>query len=128
MYPALSYRGFLLRPRRNPGESRDADAHIWFTDRGFPDLPAPWATDLEWESDSVIVIARRPGADFLRFEISAGETLQLASLQARNYDGLGIVATPEVPDSTGTSGSSSCPPRRIGYWTANGFRNAVAAR
>jgi phage tail-like protein len=105
-----------------------ADAHIWIADKGFPDLAAAWATDLEWESDSVIVIARRPGADFLRYEISSGATVQLPSLRARAYDGLGIVATPEMTDGTASSGSSNCPPHRIGYWTANGFRNAVAAR
>ena len=105
-----------------------ADAHIWFIDKGFPDLAAPWATDLEWESDSVIVIARRPGADFLRYEISTGETVQLSSLRARGYDGLGIVATPELTDSAKASGTSGCAAHRIGYWTANGFRSAVGAR
>jgi len=105
-----------------------ADAHIWFIDKGFPDLAAPWATDLAWESDSVIVIARRPGADFLRCEISTGETVQLSSLRARGYDGLGIVATSELADSAKASGTSGCAAHRIGYWTANGFRSAVGAR
>lgn len=105
-----------------------ADAHIWFIDKGFPDLAAPWATDLEWESDLVIVVARRPDADFLRYEISLGETVQLSSLRARGYDGLGVVATPELADSANASGSSGCSTHRIGYWTANGFRSAVGAR
>jgi len=105
-----------------------ADAHIWFVDKGFPDLPAAWATDIEWESDSVLVIARRPGADLLRFEIGAGKTAQLPSLRARGYDGMGIVATPELVDSGTASGTSNCAAHRIGYWTANGFRSAVAAR
>lgn len=103
------------------------DAHVWFVDKGYPDFAAPWATDLEWESDSVIVVARRPGADFLRYEMAVGEMVQLASLRARAYDGLGIVATPELADSTAASSSSSAA-HRIGYWTANGFRYAVAAR
>jgi phage tail-like protein len=103
-----------------------ADAHLWFIDKSLPDLAVSWATDIEWESDSVIVIARRPGADFLRFEVSAGELAQLASLRARGYDGLGIVATPELADTS--PAASGCPAHRIGYWTANGFRNAVAAR
>jgi phage tail-like protein len=105
-----------------------ADAHIWFVDKGFPDLAAPWTTDIEWESDQVIVIARRPGADFLRYEISTGETVQLSSLRARGYDGLGIVATPELADSAKASGTSGCAAHRIGYWTANGVRSAIAAR
>jgi phage tail-like protein len=104
------------------------DAHVWFTDKGFPDLAAAWATDAEWESDSVIVIARRPGADFLRYEVSSGEIVQLPSLRGRGYDGLGIVATPELLAAAGSPGTSSCPAHRIGYWTANGFRSAVLAR
>ena len=107
-----------------------ADAHIWFIDKGFPDLAAPWATDLEWESDSVIVIARRPGADFLRYEISTGETVQLSSLRARGYDGLGIVATPELTDSAKASGTSGCAAHRsaTGRPTASAAQSARAWR
>jgi phage tail-like protein len=104
-----------------------AAGHIWFTDKSLPDMAAAWATDIEWESDSVIVIARRPGADFLRLEVSARDTVQLASLRARGYDGLGIIVTPELSD-TAPASPSECPAHRIGYWTAHGFRNAVAAR
>ena len=104
------------------------NAHVWFDDRHYPDFAAAWATDLEWESDSVIVIARRPGADFLRYEMGAGEMTQLQSLRARAYDGLGIVATPELEPSLSSLTASKCPSHRIGYWTAHGFRNAVLAR
>jgi phage tail-like protein len=96
-----------------------AGARVWFTDAGYKSFPAALATDLEWESDSVLVVARQPGADFLRFEIAPGEMDELPSLRARGYDGLGIVAIPPF------SGSSA---RRIGYWTAKGFRTAVLAR
>jgi phage tail-like protein len=96
-------------------------AHVWFADKGFPDFSVALATDLEWESESVLVVARQPGADFLRYEIAAGEMDQLPSLRARSYDGLGIVAVPLG------SGSASAL-RRIGYWTKNGFRIAVLAR
>jgi phage tail-like protein len=94
-------------------------AQVWFTDAGYKSFPAASATDLEWESDSVLVVARQPGADFLRYEIAAGKMDELPSLRARGYDGLGIVTVPPA------SGSSS---RRIGYWTAKGFRTAVLAR
>ena len=94
-------------------------AEVWFTDAGYKNFPVALATDLEWESDSVLVVARQPGADFLRYEVAAGEMDELPSLRARGYDGLGIVA---VPPANGLSS------RRIGYWTANGFRTAVLAR
>jgi phage tail-like protein len=109
-------------------KSGSGDAHVWFDEKAVPDIAAPFATDIEWESDSIIVIARRPGADFLRYEVSPGESAQLPSLRARGYDGMGIVATPEVVKSTTGDGGCDCPSHRIGYWTVNGFRNAVAAR
>jgi phage tail-like protein len=95
-------------------------ARVWFTEKGFDSVGAPFATDVEWQSDLVLVVARRPGADFFRYEIKRGEVVELPSLRARGYDGMGIVATPECLDlSQGW---------RIGYWTAGGFRHAVAAR
>jgi phage tail-like protein len=98
-----------------------AGAHVWFTGQGFADFAVQNATDLEWESDSVLVVARQPGADFLRRQLAAGkEDVELPSLRARGYDGLGIVALP--PDDGAASS------RRIGYWTVNGFRVAVLAR
>lgn len=100
-------------------------AHVWFTEPGYTDFAAPAATDIEWESDKVIVVARRPGADFLRYETAPSGMVQLGSLRARGYDGAGIVATPEPAVASSPVGASI---RRIGYWTANGFRNAVAAR
>jgi phage tail-like protein len=105
-----------------------ADARVWFVDKGYPDFAAAWATDVEWESDSVIVVARRPGADFLRYEIGAARMALLQSLRARGYDGSGIVATPETLESPAQSSSATCPAHRIGYWTSAGFRNAVAVR
>jgi phage tail-like protein len=105
-----------------------AGARVFFTDAGYASLPAPWATDVEWESDGVLVIARRPGADFLRYQVQSGRPVaQLPSLRAREYDGLGIVATPDMIDLPTTSGTRLLG-RRIGYWTPHGFRNAVPAR
>jgi phage tail-like protein len=102
-------------------------AHVWFTTKGYTDFAVSSATDVEWESEAVIVVARQPGADFLRYEIAPDERAQLASLRARGYDGLGIVATPELIDSSSASHSVSTA-HRIGYWTASGFRTAVPAR
>ena len=98
-------------------------ARVWFADPSIPSFAQPKATDLEWESESGLVVARQAGADFLRYAVGTGEQVQRSSLRARGYDGLGIVAV--SPDSRADAAS---PVRRIGYWTANGFRIAVAAR
>jgi len=96
-------------------------------------FPEPFATDVEWESDRVLVAARRPGADFtrVRFDGTARETL--GPLRARGYDGLGIVRTPDrLPDTPGHTchcgGACGCGSFRIGYWTSRAFRLAVPAR
>jgi len=73
----------------------------------------PRATDLEWESDEVLAVARFPGEPFPRFRLTPGAVERLQPLVARGYDGLGIVRTPEG---------------RIGYGSAKGFRTAAAAR
>ena len=98
-----------------------AAAHVWFVDARYPDFDAPHASDLEWESDTVLVVARQPGADFLRLRVEAGLSDLLPPLRARGYDGLGIVVLPSL-------GSAANAARRIGYWTALGPRAAVAAR
>jgi phage tail-like protein len=71
------------------------------------------ATDVAFDGAGNLVVARGPGADFLRFRIAAAALDALPPLKARGYDGLGIVRTPDG---------------RIGFWTARGPRNAVAAR
>jgi phage tail-like protein len=96
-----------------------AAAHVWFIAAGFPDFDATGATDIEWESDMVLVVARQPGADFIRLRVGSGLADLLPPLRARGYDGLGVVALPAV------AGASA---RRIGYWTALGPRTAVPAR
>lgn len=101
-----------------------ADARVWFANGHGAALPIPDATDLEWESDSVIVVARRPGADFFRYQLAAKQPpVRLSSLRGRDYDGLGIVALPV--DCCSATASAE---RRIGYWTALGFRTAMPAR
>ena len=101
-------------------QAGSAAAHVWFADETFPHFSITSATDIEWESESVLVIARQPGADFLRRQIASGaQDVELPSLRARGYDGMGIVALPSA------AGGGA---RRIGYWTANGLRTAVLAR
>jgi phage tail-like protein len=66
-------------------------------------------TDIEFGPEGELVVARGPGEDFRRWR----DSIEDAPLKGRDYDGLGIVRTPDG---------------RIGFWTARGFRHAVVAR
>ena len=99
-----------------------ADARVLKYPDGSEVIKVPFATDIEFQtpipvtvtaSCTVLVVARRPNEDFLRFCIDKTDTSELPPLKARGYDGLGIVNTPDG---------------RIGFWTNAGFRHAVAAR
>jgi phage tail-like protein len=80
---------------------------------GRPPIDVAWATDIELLPGPVLVAARLPGQDFLRLRLG-GESIEgMPPLKARDYDGLGIVRTPDD---------------RIGFFTAHGFRHAVPAR
>jgi phage tail-like protein len=115
-----------------------ADAETWVlgADRKVRDrIPEPYSTDVDWESDSVIVIARQPGADFRRYRLSTTARESLGPLRARGYDGLGIVRTPDriaeqSEHECSCNGDCSCGGTgyRIGYWTTNGLRLSVPAR
>lgn len=80
-------------------------------------FPVAWASDLDFDGEGALVVARRPGEDFLRFALTVasggGSREELPALKARGYDGAGITATPDG---------------RILFWTALGFRHAVPAR
>ena len=85
-------------------------------------LQVAFATDLEFatptpdevdDQAAIVVIARRLRENFLRFRVSPQSWVELTPLMGRNYDGLGIVRTPD---------------NRIGFWTPQGFRHAVPAR
>jgi phage tail-like protein len=72
------------------------------------------ATDLDFDGDGMLVIARRPGQDFLRWHLLDDGTIEsLRPLRARNYDGAGIARAPDG---------------RILFWTARGPRYAAQAR
>jgi phage tail-like protein len=76
--------------------------------------PFSWASGIALDGDGNVVIAGPPGDDF-RSVTPGGVSVSAENppLEARNYDGRGIVRTPDG---------------RIGYWTSRGFRLAVAAR
>jgi phage tail-like protein len=103
---AVSAKGelFVLDQARTPGAKILA--------AGRPALAVPRATDLDFQSGDALVVARFPGDDFRRFRISAAVD-EIAPLQARGYDGLGIARAPDD---------------RILFWTSRGFRHAVPAR
>jgi phage tail-like protein len=75
--------------------------------------PFPWASGIALDGDDNVVIAGPPGDDFRSFAFDADVSSENPPLDARNYDGRGIVRTPNG---------------RIGYWTDRGLRLAVAAR
>jgi phage tail-like protein len=88
-------------------------------------IEVKFATDIEFQTGgagpahacegagAVLVVARRPGEDFLRFCVGDSKPSVLPPLKARGYDGLGIALTPDG---------------RIIFWTSAGPRHAVAAR
>lgn len=109
---------FLLDQAGSP------DARIISCDDPAQSFPVAFATDLEFQSGEfdacppggesfVLVVARRPGEDFLRFCVGPTSIDEMPRLRARDYDGRGIVLAPDG---------------RIGFWTARGFRHAVGAR
>jgi phage tail-like protein len=115
-----------------------AAAHVWvLSSSGEPreDFDEAFAGDVEWESNNVLVIARHPGADFIRLRVGEPAREVVGPLRARGYDGLGIVRTPErLAEPSGPActcgGSCGCDGGgfRIGYWTTRGLRLAVPAR
>ena len=115
-----------------------AKARIWVLAAGGKARDAidePFASDVEWESNTVLVMARQAGADFIRWRVEASATEEIAPLLARGYDGLGIVRTPDRASTPGTNscacgGACGCDGQsyRIGYWSDRGFRLAVPAR
>jgi len=105
-----------------------AQARVVKFDKPGEALAVKFATDIEFQTgdpllaqsctgaDQVLVMARRPDEDFLRFCVGASspnEWSELPPLKARNYDGLGIALAPDG---------------RIAFWTKHGLRHAVAAR
>ena len=116
----------------------NANAEIWLLDSSAKlreHFTEPFASDVAWESNAVLVIARQPGADFIRIRVGQPARELIGPLRARGYDGLGIVRTPEkLPGANGTDchcgGACGCDGDsfRIGYWTARGFRLAIPAR
>lgn len=106
-------------PLSRPGEPID-DGIAGASDIEFQPRVAVSAAALDTEAalssatkDAILVVARRPKEDFLRFRLSETEVAEIQPLKGRDYNGSGIVRTPDG---------------RIGFWTMRGFRHAVTAR
>jgi phage tail-like protein len=103
------------------GAAGSDQARVRFLGSEGPELPCPGATDLDFESDDVIVIAFGTDDPLRRVNVADGDDQR--PLRAKGYDGRGIVATPEAVTIDGA------PARRIGFFTAAGaFRPALPAR
>lgn len=103
----------LSQPRNVPEVEFATDIEFQFREVVPPATAAENAPSPSVETEGVLVVARLPKEDFLRFRVSAEEVAEIAPLKGRDYDGCGIVRTPD---------------NRIGFWTSQGFRHAVTAR
>jgi phage tail-like protein len=111
--------GAPIRVALSPGGAvyllyRDgADCWIVALDGSLPAHHVDDALDVEVESEGLVVVARAPGDTFVRLTVEDGTWSEGDPYAARDYDGYGIVRTPDG---------------RIGFWTTSGFREAVLGR
>jgi len=89
------------------------DAYVYAVDQENQTIEVPFASAIVANSNFEIVVARQPNADFLRFRVTRDSISQLPQLQARHYDGRGIVIDPIG---------------RVAYWSHQGLMNATAAK
>jgi phage tail-like protein len=88
------------------------DADGTFVVTGTP-LAITSATDLEFDGDGILVVARAPGEPFRTFAATNAGEVEDVELLARGYDGGGIARDPDG---------------RIAYWSSFGLRTASRAR
>jgi phage tail-like protein len=105
---AISPGGLVYLLYRDGG-----DAWVVALDDSLPAHHVADALDVEVESEGHLVVARNPGDAFVRLTAEDGTWSEGDPYAARDYDGYGIVRTPDS---------------RIGFWTAHGFREAVLGR
>lgn len=89
------------------------DRWIVPTDRPHLAFVVAAASDLEFDGDGTLVVARGAADDLLRFRLDAEGVFEDRPLRARGYDGSGLVR--------GRDG-------KVGFRTPNGFRAGVPAR
>lgn len=76
-------------------------------------LAVPYASDILFTDNGSLVVARRAGEDFLRYQIKPGMQWQQPPLRALQYDGGGVVLMPDG---------------NVGYWSTRGLRRATLGR
>lgn len=102
----------------------DGEPHLLFADGAGGSVVVPLdhpsedqsvagATDLEFDGDGALVVARRPGETMLRFRRELGAWFGERPLAALGYDGYGIARAPDG---------------RIVFWSGRGLRRGLAAR
>lgn len=91
----------------------EAEATVMPLARPEERFAVPFATDIVFSDNDVLVVAGLPDQDFRRFRIIGDDRFELPHLRARHYDGRGIVRMPN---------------KGIGFWTEKGFGRAVLAR
>jgi phage tail-like protein len=93
-----------------------ATASVFPVDHPDQAFAVPYSTDLAFVDDpagAILVLARMPGDDFLRYTVSDQGRDEMPPLTAAGYDGRGIRRAPD---------------NRILYWSPMGLRYAIPAR
>jgi phage tail-like protein len=90
-----------------------AEAQLRYPDGPIAGGAVPFAGDLIFDAEGILVVAARPGEDLRRFHLESGNAVERPPLRARRYDGRGIALAPDG---------------RITYWAGTGLGFAVAAR
>lgn len=90
-----------------------SDAFIWAFDGNNAPIPVPYASSVVFSAPHELVVARNPGADFLRFFVQKDNHAAMPHLNAGLYDGGGI--------TLGPSG-------QVVYWSKKGLLSATQAK
>ncbi|WP_313952978.1 phage tail protein [Accumulibacter sp.] len=108
-------RGGLLAWVLSKAGQFDATLHALHLGKS---IAVPFCTDIASEAEdpefgTLMIVAQRPGENFLRLRLLANQPTMLPPLMAPHYDGRGIALAPDC---------------RVAYWTAQGLRHAAPAR
>ena len=87
--------------------SADGSAAVLTSPDGAERLSVSGATDLDFQDDGVLVVARRPGQAFLRFRREGTTWSALEPLRADGYDGGAVTVAPDGRVGFTTSGGWS---------------------
>ena len=125
---AVAHRGLARAargdPRHRPAPRRPALVPGAERERDFP---SSRATDLEWESNSMLVVARQTGADFLRLRV--GRRARAASVRCARAATTASASSRRRERAMAPAGGTALRPRPAESVTGpRGFSQAVPAR